>query len=55
MNTIYISEIHTSLGYHLVDLLRTDHIDPSSPTILIGSSAQPAQSPIHQTFSVALN
>lgn len=41
MGKVYISNLDTPLGCHLVDLIRTDHLDPSNPTIIVGSASGP--------------
>jgi hypothetical protein len=49
---VYLSDVHSPMGYHLVDLFRTDHIDPHSPTVIIGSSSMPPSGPISHTINV---
>ena len=41
MGKVYISNLNTPLGCHLVDLIRTDHLDPSNPTTIVGSASGP--------------
>ena len=52
MNRIYISDLHSPIGYHLVDLLRTDHLTPDAPVLIIGSSTEPPAPPLSQTINV---
>ncbi len=52
LNRVYLSDLHSPIGYHLVDLFRTDHTDPYNPTIIVGSSSLPPSSPITHTFNV---
>lgn len=55
MSKVYISDLDTPLGYHLVDLLRTDHIDPTNPTLIVGSSSSTQTLPsVHQAINVFL-
>ena len=50
---VYLSDVHSPMGYHLVDLFRSDHIDPHSPAAIIGSSSMPPSGPITHTINVS--
>jgi hypothetical protein len=53
LSRVYLSELHSPIGYHLVDLFRTDHIDPHNPTLIVGSSQLPPSAPVSHTFNVS--
>lgn len=54
MNKVYISNVDTPLGYHLVDLLRNDHQNHISPISIVGSAETAGQDipHVYQTINV---